>query len=303
MIIYLHNKEIDRSLWDTCIKNSGCLKPYPYSWYLDIMAPGWEALIDDEYDAVFPVPGFMKYGIKYVATPIFLQQLGSYSPDKSTVEMAEEFIYYMPEFFRMVDLCINQKINSHGYIVTERTNYVLNLNKSYEELTNQFSSDCRRNINIASRNDIVYTTNIKPSELIELFAENTGKNIKGIKQRDYKRLETLMSHCLFNKKGQIIGVKSPGGNLIFGIFIIEIPGSKTILFTANTPESREKRINYHVINELLKTNASTGILLDFAGSSIPSIAEFIQSFGSQRETYYRIYRNSLPWPLKIFKKI
>jgi len=302
MIVYLRNKEIDRTMWDTCIKNSGCLKPYPYSWYLDIMAPGWGALIDDEYDSVFPVPGFKKYGIKYIATPVFLQQLGSFSPDKDAGEMTGEFIDFMPEFFRFVDLCINHKIDSPGYRVTERTNYILNLNKSYEELTESFTSDCRRNINIASRNDISYTTRVKPAELINLFAGNTGKGIKGIKTRDYERLETLMNHCLFNKKGRIIGVKSAGGTLAFGIFIVEVPGSKTLLFTAGSPESREKRINYHAINELLKENASTGTVLDFAGSSIPSVAEFMKSFGSKSETYYRIYRNSLPWPLKMFKR-
>ena len=68
MIVYHKNNEIDREQWDNCIKNSPGVKPYAYSWYLDIMAPGWEALVDDDYDSVFPVPGFSRFGIKYVAT-------------------------------------------------------------------------------------------------------------------------------------------------------------------------------------------------------------------------------------------
>lgn len=300
MIIYLKNKEIDRNLWDTCIRNSGCFKPYPYSWYLDIMAPGWEALVDDEYDSVFPVPGFNKYSIKYIATPIFLQQLGAFSPDKPAGQMINEFIWYMPEFYRFVDLCIGQKINTEGFLLTERTNYVLPLDKSYDDLWNSFSSDCRRNIGLASQRGVSYTRDVKPKELINLFIDYTGKNITGIRKRDYERLETLMNHCLFNRKGRINGVRS-GNTLISGIFVIEIPGSKTILFTANSPESREKRINYHAINELIKENASTDTILDFAGSSIPSVASFMESFASTKETYYRIYRNLLPWPLRMFK--
>ncbi|MGQ9621238.1 MAG: hypothetical protein ACUVTX_09690 [Bacteroidales bacterium] len=301
MIIYLRNKEIDRNLWDTCLRNSGYIKPYAYSWYLDIMAPGWEALIDDEYDSVFPVPGFKKYGIKYITTPIFLQQLGAFSPDKPVERVVHEFIYYLPEFFRFVDLCVGQKINSAGYTVTERSNYILPLNRNYDEIWNSFSSDCRRNINLASQNSIVYTTEVKPKELINLFIENTGTGIKGIKQKDYERLETLMNHCLFNRKGRIIGVRSGGNTLVFGIFIVEIPGSKTLLFTANTMESREKRINYQIISELIKENESTSIILDFAGSSIPSVALFMESFGSLKQPYYRIYRNSLPFPIRLLK--
>jgi len=301
MIIYLKNKEIDRNLWDTCLKNSMYLKPYAYSWYLDIMAPGWEALIDDEYDSVFPMPGFRKFGIKYITTPIFLQQLGAFSPDKPVEKVIHEFIFYMPEFYRFVDLCINHRIEFNEYRITERTNYILNLNRSYDELWNSFTSDCRRNINLASKNGINYTNQVKPKELINLFIETTGKNIPGIKRRDYEKLETLMNHCLFNRKGRIIGVRSDNGSLIFGLFIVEIPGSKTLLFTANSSESREKRINYHVINELIKENADSDTKIDFAGSSIPSLASFMQSFGSTKEIYYRIYRNSLPWPLKMFK--
>ena len=86
MIVYHKNNEIDREQWDNCIKNSPGAKPYAYSWYLDIMAPGWEALVDDDYDSVFPVPGFSQFGIQYIATPVFLQQLGAFSPDKPASE-------------------------------------------------------------------------------------------------------------------------------------------------------------------------------------------------------------------------
>jgi hypothetical protein len=73
MIVYHKNHEIDREQWDKCIRNSPGTKPYAWSWYLDIMAPGWEALVDDDYDSVFPfllLPGLV-YGI--------LQLLSSFS--------------------------------------------------------------------------------------------------------------------------------------------------------------------------------------------------------------------------------
>jgi hypothetical protein len=301
MIVYLKNSEIDREQWDNCISASPSFKPFAFSWYLDIMAPGWEALVDDDYDSVFPVPGFSKFGIQYVATPNFLQQLGAFSPDNPANQVIYEFIDYMPKFYKFVDLCLGQKVNYKGYKTTERSNYELNLSLSYEKLWDGFSSDCRRNIQLAEKKKPEITCEVTPEELINLFVWNKGLELKGIKIRDYERLKGLMNFCIKNKKGKIIGVRTSRKKLIFGVFLVQIKGSVTILFTANTPESRERRTGYFVINEIIKETASTQTVLDFAGSSIPSIASFIESFGSKNVPYYRIYRNHLPWPIRMLK--
>jgi hypothetical protein len=99
----------------------------------------------------------------------------------------------------------------------------------------------------------------------------------------------------------LIGVREGRKRLIFGVFIVEIHGIKTILFVVNTEKSRERRIGYFLVNELIKTHSSTRNILDFAGSSIPSIATFFESFGSTPKLFYRIYRNKLFWPLRILK--
>jgi hypothetical protein len=301
MIVYLKNSEIDREQWNNCIYASKSSKPYAYSWYLDIMAPGWEALIDDDYDSVFPLPGFSRFGIQYITTPIFLQQLGAFSPDKPVSGVIHEFIDYMPKFYKFVDLCVGQNVYYKGYKTIERSNYELDLSFPYERLWDGFTSECRRNIQIGVKKKNELTTDVSPEELIDLFIWNKGVTFKGIKARDYEHLKSLMNYCIRNHKGKIIGVRATRKKLIFGIFLIEIKSSKTILFTANSAESREKRTGYFVVNEIIKNNALTKNLLDFAGSSIPSVASFIESFGCKNNPYYRIYRNSLPWPIRLLK--
>jgi hypothetical protein len=301
MIEYLKNQEIDREQWDNCIKASPNVKPYAWSWYLDNMAPGWEALVDDDYDSVFPLPGFNRFGIHYIATPVFLQQLGAFSPDKPAEKAILEFIDYMPDIYRLIDLCIGQKINIDGYRVTEKVNFELDLSKSYEELSGNFTSDCRRNIQIVSKKKVELTTYVTPHELISLFQNNKGGKLKGIKKRDYERLNNLMTYCVQNQKGRIIGVRTIENKLIFGLFLIETQVDKTVLFTANTPESLERRIGYFVINEIIRNHSSTRTMLDFAGSSIPSVGSFMKSFGCMNIPYYRIYRNNLLWPIRMLK--
>jgi hypothetical protein len=301
MIEYLKNHEIDREQWDNCIKASKRTKPYAWSWYLDIISPGWEALVDDDYDSVFPLPSLKKFGISYVATPIFLQHLGAISPDKNESNAIYEFIDYMPECYKLIDLCVEQKLIYDGFKCEEKTNYQLDLSDTYNILWNNFTSHCKRNIESSARKKPEIVSDITPDELIDLFRMNRGAEIKGLQPLNYKRLKNLMDFCLRNKKGSIVGVRAAGRKLIYGMFIVEIHGSKTMLFIVNSDESRSKRTGYFVINDLILKNSSTKTVLDFAGSSIPSVASFMESFGSKRQSFYRIYSNRLPWPLRLFK--
>jgi hypothetical protein len=301
MIVYHKNNEIDREQWDNCIKNSPGVKPYAFSWYLDIMVPGWQALVDDDYDSVFPVPGFSRFGVQYVSTPSFLQQLGAFSPDKPASKAIMEFLEYMPDMYRYIDLCIGQKIKIDGYKVTEKTNFELDLSKSYEKLWENFSPLCKNNIEASAKKRPEFVSDITPREILSLFIRNKEKEIRGIKMSEYERLKNLVNFCMKNKKGRVIGVRAAKRKLIFGIFIIETVGRKTLLFAVNTPQSRERRIDYFVVNELIKNHSSTKTNLDFAGSSIPSIASFMESFGCVRVPFYRIYRNRLLWPVRLMK--
>jgi hypothetical protein len=301
MIIHLKHDEIDKEKWDICVSNSPGTKPYGYSWYLDIMTPEWEALVDDDYVSVFPLPVCKKYGIRYITTPVFLQQLGVYSRDILIPQAVNEYLEKIPDFYRFIDLCICQQINHPGFITTARTDYMLDLSTDYEILYKNFSRNCKRNIAASLQNKPEFAEDVKPAELVRLFLSNKGKDIKDIKLRHYKCLENLMEYCVMSKQGRIISVRNELKELIFGLFFIEINLSKTMIFLVNTNESHNKRIGHFVYNELIKESAGSGAFFDFAGSSIPSIAFFMESFGSRNYPYYRIYRNRLQWPIRIFK--
>jgi hypothetical protein len=301
MIAYLKHEEIDCNRWDSCLSEMPGVKPYAWSWYLDIMAPGWEALIDDDYASVFPLPGFRKYGFNYIATPLFLQQLGAFAPDGDEERKAEEFISFIPGSYRLVDLNIAQKIKTEKYRVTPRSNYELRLDRPYEEIWFSYMSDCRRNINIARRFPQEIADDVMPQEVISLFRNNIGKRAGVIRDASYRRLHTLMDHCTGTGKGKLLGVRSPKGKLLWGIFTLDTGDRITLLFTAGSRKSRELRTSYHVIDHIIKANAGTGKTIDFAGSSVPSIAIFMKSFGGTDNTYYRLYSNMLPWPARLFR--
>src|SRR5690606_31954046 len=62
--------------WDRCIKNAPNQLIYAWSFYLDIISPGWDALVMGDYEMVMPLTGKKKWGISYLYQPAFTQQSG-----------------------------------------------------------------------------------------------------------------------------------------------------------------------------------------------------------------------------------
>jgi hypothetical protein len=156
-------------------------------------------------------------------------------------------------------------------------------------------------VSAREKHDLV--SDIRPEELVALFRKNRGHEIRELSDVHYNRLIELIGHCVSDSKGRIVGVRDAGRKLISGIFLVESDGNRIMLLVVNTSQSREKRLGYYAVNELIKESAGTKTILDFEGSSIPSVASFMQSFGSCNVPYYRIYRNNLPWIIKGVKAL
>ena len=62
MINYIEHKDIDFKKWDSCVANSLNRLIYGFSWYLDVVCNDWDALVYNDYEAVFPLPKRKKWG-------------------------------------------------------------------------------------------------------------------------------------------------------------------------------------------------------------------------------------------------
>ncbi len=301
MIVYYKNNEIDREQWDYCIRNTPGAKPYGYSWYLDLMAPGWEALVDDDYDSVFPLPSHKRFGIQYISTPPFIQQLGAFSPDKPAAKSLKEFLQYMPDLYRYIDLSVSQDISFSGYKITEKFNSELDLSKQYGKLRSSFSPHCQRTIDAFTKKKHEIADDITSDELLDLHFKNDRKGFHSIKPIEYQRLKNLMNFCLKNKKGRILGVRASRKKILFGVFIIGTYRRETLVFMVNSPEGITKKSAYLVLNSIIKEHSSSKTVLDFGGASIPALDSFTESFGCASIPFYRIVQNKLFLPVRLMK--
>jgi hypothetical protein len=295
MIRYLANKEINREKWDACIENACFETIYPYSWYLDLVSPGWEGLVMRDYEAVFPLTWKKKYGIFYVVQPVLSQQLGVFSPEKPSGVEIQFFLQRIPEKYKHVDICLNSsnEVRGQEFKILKRVNYELKTDRSPEDIISDYSANTKRNIKRALQEKISIQ-NIDVRSYLELRQESDKA---GFKKGHYDWLDNLFSGIINRGKGEITGAFS--GDRLCAAVIWAFAKTRHIYLNAVSNEAgKEKRAMFLLVDHYIHKSAGRNILLDFEGSMIPGIARFFEGFGASEMNYTRIIRSSFPLNLK-----
>lgn len=295
MIKYLRHNQIDKLRWDDCIGKSLNRRVYAYSWYLDCVCPGWDALIDDDYRCVFPLTHYRKWGVSYLAQPYFAQQLGLFSPDELTGRQMTDFIKAIPGRFRFIEIQLNSRNNfdiGEGEL-TQRINYELNLDASYETLAGRYAQNTRRNLRKAGDASVTLHQNTRVEELISLFRENFGRKEGKLDESNYKTLKVLINHCIDHDLGCIRSARSEEGYLSAAVFFLFDQSRVYFLFAASSPEARENGAMFMLIDRFMAGHAGKGLVLDFEGGNDPNLGRFYSSFGAKEVIYPAIRINRL----------
>jgi len=307
MIKYLTNSEIDKERWDECIKNAVNGIVYANSWYLDIVADNWNALVENNYERVFPLITGYKWGIPYLYQPVFSQQLGVFSQTILTEEVVAKFLDAIPSQFKFAEINLNSlnKLHPGKYKSVEWINHELDLINAYEKTLNGFSTNLKRKIKKAEKSGISLLTNVKPEEIIRIFKENKGKEISNLKEGDYLKLRRLAYMGIYKGLIQTYGVYTTKNELCAGAIFIKSKRKTIFLFSGLTVEGRELNAMALLISSFIKDHSQHHITLDFEGSNDPQLARFYKSFGSLTCTYPHLIINNLPiilkWAVRLIK--
>ncbi len=304
MINYVTYKAIDREKWDACIRESRNGLPYAWSWYLDICSRHWDALILDDYQAVFPLCWHRKYGISYLYQPLYNQQLGIFSSQPVTDDLTEAFLRQIPDRFKLVEICLNSG-NHPGegdYTTTPMVTYRLDLGQDYASLNKGYHSNTRRNLNTCQDHQLQFKTSGDPGQLIRMFREGIGKKLPEVTAYHYDYLSKLMHTAMHRQAGKLIEAYLPSGELCSAGFFLY--GHRMIinLFPASNETGRKNAAMTGIIDHVIRQHAGESLVLDFEGSMIPSVARFYQGFGGSPVTYYFIAYNRLPKAVKWLKR-
>jgi hypothetical protein len=300
MIRYLERKDIDENKWNACIEKAFNGNLYGYSWFLDIVGPDWDALVENDYERVFPLVYRKKFGIYYIYQPFFTQQLGLYSTTKLNSGELRLFINAIPKKFKRIEVNLNtlNKIEEKDFSLIPQLNHELDLINNYEKIKQAYSENLSRNIKKAEKAGLSVSKSIKPDDIITLFRENRGKDIGHLKEKDYLRIKRIAYTAMYKGLANIQGVYDEQNQLVAGAFFILSNSKAIFLFSGLSEEGRKAGAMPFLIDQFIRAHAGQHLTLDFDGSNNPDLARFYKSFGSKECKYQRLEINRLPFALK-----
>jgi hypothetical protein len=301
MIKHLRHNEIDTDKWDKCIRESFNGLIYAYTWYLDIVHEGWEALVENDYERVMPLTSGKKFGFKYLYQPYFVQQLGVFSRSMLSPEKTVEFIKSIPSAYRLYDFKLNSfnKLENTEIPIVENKNHTLDLIHSYEKLSSNYSSQTKRNLKKSNKHTLTLLKNAKPETIIDLFRDHRGRNLTKWGKEHYNRLKHLMYAAIYKGRGFTYGVFSAENELIAGAFFLKSRNRLIFLFSGLSQQGRETSAMTFLLDAVIEEYSSHQTILDFEGSNDPSLARFYKGFGATEITYPGIFKNQLVFPANL----
>lgn len=306
MIRYVKHHSIDRAKYDQCVKLDMLGLAYGFSWYLDAACVKWDALVLNDYDAVWPLPVRSKLGVKYFYRPFGIQQLGIFSKVDLTDDQHEEFVACMLDNCQYADLYLNEQqlvaVTGQKKITTSiNRNYVLDMDRSYREIYHSYNSNTRRAIKKTQDSVLQIFEHDSPEVLIDLFQHNRGDSLK-LSDEFYRNMKKLMYQALHRGIGKLWTVYGPGNQVCAGAFFMETPSRSTMLFTGLDNIGKEYRAMFFLLNEYIILKSEKGRVLDFEGSNDEGVSRFYKGFGAREFHYQQLKYNGLPLPLRWLKK-
>ncbi|SNC77510.1 Acetyltransferase (GNAT) domain-containing protein [Hymenobacter gelipurpurascens] len=301
----LRHHEIDLAAWDACVSSAREVVPYAHSWWLQATAGRWDALVktDDEtgrYLSIWPLPIKRRLSGLEVYQPPFTQQLGLLTSQKQVRPAIREvwdhrsaglrYTKIYTQFNDQNELVPAGKFSiglGHSFLVcTHRQTYQLSLAVAYETLEVAYAADYRRRLRqlYASRLTVRATTDAEP--LLTLFQETKGYEA-GLKRRHYSVLRNLLVALQQRQLSEILEVWHPETKeLLAAALFVKYRTRLIYLFAAASAEGKKAGAPLLLLDHQIRRYAGTpGLILDFEGGMIPSIARFFANFGATPVPY------------------
>lgn len=298
---YLRRNELDTGKWNSCLDEAANGLIYAYAYYLDEMAGNWDALVWGDYEAIMPLPWKEKWGLRYLYWVPFAQQLGIFSRSQPAAPLLQNGIQYTLQHFRYGDLFFNYE-NAGLANALEKTNLVLSLAPSYDQLAGNYRSDLLKNLQKAAKGTMNYTTAIDLPTAATFFQQTYQQQIGVLQTDQYQQFIRLCEVAQQHGELLLRGVANNENQWMATALLLKKRGRMYLLQSTTLPAGRKVSANHYLLDQLIREFAGTGMVLDFEGSDKEGIAHFYRNFGAVNQPYFLYHFNRLPWYLRWMKK-
>lgn len=297
-------KDIDKQQWDQCVKASANRLIYAQSFYLDAMAGEWDALVLEDYKAVMPLTSKKKFAIKYLYQPPFIQQLGVFFRKGFSLETCRLFEEQLLREYNFAEITLNHQNTQAAWksTVNERTNFVLGLNKPYEELYADYLPAFTKSLRRIKKFQLQYLRSDDYSAAIDHYESEYGKRLKDFDKSAYVNLKKVFVHLYSEGNLFTREVYSTNGILLAGVVLMRDAQRLYNIISFITEEGKKMEANYFMYDNIIQEFAGKDYLLDLEGSDVKGIANFYRKMNPINQPYLFLKFNNLHPLIKIIKK-
>jgi hypothetical protein len=234
--------------------------------------------------------------------PAFTASLGVFGKNL-TKEIIDDFVRMIPSKFKLVEISLNS-----GNIIGDpkgfsllRTNYILHLNNSYEQLHKAYRENHKRNITKAFQLGCSISKDIAIDKIIQLNKEQL-QHVDGTKPEDYPNFKNLYEFLKNREQAKIYAVLDPKNKVLASAVFFFSHNRGYYIMVGNHPDGKTIGASHALIDAFIKDHTDQNLILDFEGSDIRNLAFFYGGFGATEEIYPTLKINKLPWYIRWLKK-
>jgi hypothetical protein len=288
-------KEISKEKWEKLLTYS----EYPIfssTWYLDVVAPGWQAFVLDDYELVFPVLFKQKLNLCYSLNSLLIRSFEILGKSNSLKREFLKAILNKFDFFALNFTDTHETEFFDGTREIRKFQY-LRFKENYQQTCSLFSENTRRKIKQFALSNSKIEEIKEVERLSKMFKREIGFKFKEFNNDTYKKIDKLVKSSKQQKKGYLYGAICKDELVAIGFFILE---NNHLLYVKGVVTEAGKKIgamhalfNFVISNFHDKTKG-----LDFGGSNELGLADFNKRFGSEDRDYFVLKDNKTKFPIR-----
>lgn len=262
-IKYVPYKDLNFSKWDKCINAAYNREIYAYSWFLDSVTDRWDALIENDYERVMPLPIHMFTGKSFIYQPLMAPQLGIFSSDPVQKSVISEFIRLVLKKYKHVELAFNKFLQfdpSFGKYKLKQS-FDLDLISTYQKTSASFNNETKRKIRFAEDSGLFISKGFIPNEILDFHRDIKMPFFQKLKTPFYNKLRRLISFSIQNRICEIYGVYTPENNLCSLGFIIKAQDKIILYLAASDNFGVRKNAVWFLIDHIIRSFSEKNVIL------------------------------------------
>ena len=163
-IKYVPYQELNFSKWDRCIDTAYNREIYAYSWFLNSVTNHWDALIENDYEKVLPLPVSFFMGKSFIYQPLMAPELGVFSPDPVHKSTISEYIGLVFEKYKYAELPFNKFLETDLSFAKYKLkqSFDLDLISPYQKAFARITNEAKRKIRFAEDSGLLFQKDLPP---------------------------------------------------------------------------------------------------------------------------------------------